>query len=107
MSLGHTIALAAAPILAVAKVSTGVIIAKSVALGTLAAGAIAVIRNRREFGRIAQMDAAQLRDIGLTPATSTTPRDCRSPGPDPGPGAPGRRASAARSPFLDLRGITP
>jgi uncharacterized protein YjiS (DUF1127 family) len=68
MSLGHTIALAAAPILAVAKVSTGVIIAKSVALGTLAAGAIAVIRNRREFGRIAQMDAAQLRDIGLTPA---------------------------------------
>ncbi|QEX19129.1 hypothetical protein FRZ44_44410 [Hypericibacter terrae] len=68
MSLGQTIALAAAPILAVAKVSTGVIIAKSVALGTLAAGAIAVIRNRREFGRIAQMDAAQLRDIGLTPA---------------------------------------
>jgi uncharacterized protein YjiS (DUF1127 family) len=68
MSLGHTIALAAAPVLAAAKLSTGVILAKSVALGALAAGAIAVIRNRREFGRLAQMDAAQLRDIGLTPA---------------------------------------
>jgi uncharacterized protein YjiS (DUF1127 family) len=68
MSLGQTIALAAAPILAVAKLSTGVIIAKSVTLGALAAGAFAVIRHRREFGRLAQMDAAQLRDIGLTPA---------------------------------------
>lgn len=68
MSLGQTIALAAAPILAVAKASTGVIIAKSVALGALAAGAIAIIRNRRELGRLAQMDAVQLRDIGLTPA---------------------------------------
>jgi uncharacterized protein YjiS (DUF1127 family) len=68
MSLGQTIALAAAPILAVAKVSSGIIIAKSVALGALAAGAIAIIRSRREFGRLAQMDAAQLRDIGLTPA---------------------------------------
>jgi len=68
MSLGHTIALAAAPILAVAKISSGVIVAKSAALGALAAGAIAIIRNRREFGRLAQMNAAQLRDIGLTPA---------------------------------------